>query len=96
MIPSLTREYYLDFHRSHYHPSNSYIFLYGDCDMDERLAWMDENYLSAFDAIDPGSEVTPQTRFGEKEPRRASVKYSVGENDDTEGKAFLAYAALGG
>ncbi len=96
VIPELTREYYLDFHRSHYHPSNSYIFLYGDCDMDERLAWMDENYLSAFDAIDPGSEVKPQPRFGEKEPRRSVAKYSVGVNDETEGKAFLSFGALGG
>ncbi|MBR5680715.1 MAG: insulinase family protein, partial [Clostridia bacterium] len=83
VIPSQTREYYLDFHRSHYHPSNSYIFLYGDCDMDERLAWMDENYLSAFDAIESHSEVSPQPRFGETEPRRAVSRYSVGENDDT-------------
>ncbi|MBQ2546532.1 MAG: insulinase family protein, partial [Clostridia bacterium] len=96
VIPDLTYEYYLNFHRSHYHPSNAYIFLYGNCDMNERLAWMDENYLSAFDAIEPHSEVKPQPRFGSKEPRRAVSHYSVGMNDETEGKAFLAYAALGG
>ena len=96
VIPSLTRDYYLDFHRSHYHPSNSYIFLYGNCDMDERLEWMDKNYLSSFDAIDPGSEVKTQVRFGEREPRRVTKTYSVGENDPTEGKAFLAFSALGG
>ncbi|MBR4186607.1 MAG: insulinase family protein [Clostridia bacterium] len=96
VIPDLTYEYYLNFHRSHYHPSNAYIFLYGNCDMNERLAWMDENYLSAFDAIEPHSEVKTQPRFGSKEPRRAVSHYSVGMNDETEGKAFLAYAALGG
>ena len=48
-IPDLTYEAYLDFHRRYYHPSNSYIYLYGDMDMAERLTWIDENYLSHFD-----------------------------------------------
>lgn len=93
-IPDLSYEDFLNFHRSHYHPSNSYIFVYGDCDMDERLAWMDENYLSAFDAIDPHSEVRAQPRFGEKEPRRITEKYSVSSTEETEGKSYFAYAAL--
>ena len=38
--------------------------------MDERLAWMDGNYLSAFDAIDPGSEVTPQPASAKRTPPR--------------------------
>lgn len=95
-IPTLSYEAFLDFHRSHYHPANSYLFVYGDCDMDERLRWMDENYLSAFDTIDPHSEVRPQKRFGEKEPRRATGKYSVSSTEDVEKKAYFAYSALCG
>ena len=45
-IPELTYEEFLDFHRKYYHPSNSYIYLYGDMDMEEKLAWLDEKYLS--------------------------------------------------
>ncbi len=93
-IPDLSYEQFLDFHRSHYHPSNSYIFVYGDCDMDERLRWMDENYLSAFDAIDPHSEITPQPRFGSKEPLRITDKYSVSSTDEVDGKSYFAYGAL--
>ncbi len=96
VIPELTYEYYLDFHRRFYHPSNSYIFVYGNCDMDERLAWMDENYLSAFDVITPNSEVALQKHFGSKEPKRITQKYSIGATDDTEGKAYFAFAALCG
>ena len=44
-IPELTYEEYLDFHRRYYHPCNSYIYLYGDMDVAEKLAWMDEAYL---------------------------------------------------
>ncbi len=94
-IPSLTYEDFLDFHRSHYHPSNSYIFLYGNCDMDERLRFMDEMYLSAFDKIDPHTEIPPVTRFGESEPRRVTEHYAVSSTDEVEGKSYFAYAALG-
>ena len=31
-IPELSYEKFLDFHRTYYHPSNSYIYLYGDMD----------------------------------------------------------------
>ncbi|MBE6541471.1 MAG: insulinase family protein, partial [Ruminococcaceae bacterium] len=96
VIPSLTYENYLDFHRKYYHPSNSYIFIYGDCDMDERLEWMDKNYFSSFNEIEVDSGVTLQKRFDSCEPKRVDAHYSVGSEDETEGKAFLAYAALGG
>ena len=96
VIPELTYEYYLDFHRRFYHPSNSYIFIYGDCDVEERLAWMDENYLSAFDQITPNSEVARQEHFGTNEPKRITDKYSIGATDETEGKAYFAFAALCG
>ena len=36
-IPELTYEQFLDFHRRYYHPCNSYIYLYGDMDMAEKL-----------------------------------------------------------
>ena len=52
VIPDLTYEQFLDFHRKYYHPSNSYIYLYGDMDMEEKLNWLDEKYLSDFDEIE--------------------------------------------
>ena len=44
-IPDLTYEQFLDFHRRYYHPSNSYIYLYGDMDMEEKLIWINRKYL---------------------------------------------------
>ncbi len=94
VIPSLTYEEYLNFHRRYYHPSNSYIFLCGDMDIEERLGWMDEHYLSAFDAIDAKTEVQPQVHFGgEKE---VTEVYPVGAEEDTAGKSWFAYAAACG
>ena len=48
---------FLDFHRQYYHPSNSYIYLYGNMDMEENLAFLDEHYLSAFDALVMDSQI---------------------------------------
>ena len=42
VIPELTYEQFLDFHRTYYHPSNSYIYLYGNMDMAEKLEWLDQ------------------------------------------------------
>ena len=45
-IPALAYEQFLDTHARHYNPSNSYITLYGDLDVDRALAFLDERYLS--------------------------------------------------
>lgn len=45
-IPALTYEQFLDTHARHYNPSNSYITLYGDLDVDRAMAFLDERYLS--------------------------------------------------
>ena len=63
VIPELTYEEFLDFHRKFYHPSNSYIYLYGDMDMAEKLTFIDEHYLSAYDALKVDSEVTEEPTF---------------------------------
>ena len=96
VIPTLTYENYLDFHRRYYHPSNSYIFIYGNADMDERLEFLDREYLSQFDAISPDSDVARQPHFGDSSPKRVTVKYPVGSEDETENKTFFALASLAG
>lgn len=45
-IPTLTYKQFLDTHARHYNPSNSYITLYGDLDVDRALAFLDGRYLS--------------------------------------------------
>lgn len=93
-IPDLTYEDYLAFHEKYYHPSNSYIYLYGDLDMEEKLNWIDEHYLSAFEAISVDSEVDLQDAFDEKKEEYGF--YSVTEGEETEGKAYFSYNAVCG
>lgn len=64
VIPELTYEEFLDFHRKYYHPSNSYIYLYGDMDMAEQLDFIDKEYLSAFDALTVDSVIGTEPSDG--------------------------------
>ncbi len=89
-IPDLTYADYLDFHRRYYHPVNSYIYLYGDMDIEERLSWMDEEYLSKFEKIELDSEIKKQKEFGEI--RTQTEYYSVEE--EKEDGVFYAYNVM--
>ena len=88
-IPQLTYEQFLNFHRTYYHPSNSYIYLYGDMDMEEKLRWLDENYLSAFDAIEVDSEIKYQKPF--EEIRELEMEYSISSEESEEDNTYLSY-----
>ena len=92
VIPSLTYENFLDFHRRYYHPSNSYIYLYGDFDMEERLRWLDEEYLSKYDYLFVNSEIRPQKFFDK--PVTVYKKYPVSAEEDTKEKTYLYYNLL--
>ena len=91
-IPDLTYEAYLDFHRKYYHPSNSYIYLYGDMDMAERLEYLDREYLSHYDRIVVDSLPSPQKPFDS--PRKINAVYPVNREEQTEHRSFLSYNAV--
>lgn len=89
-IPDLTYEDYLDFHRTYYHPSNSYIYLYGNMDIEERLSFMDENYLKHFPAITVDSEIPLQKPFDKM--KDLTKNYAVAQDADCTEKTYYAYA----
>ncbi len=89
VIPKLTYEQFLDFHRKYYHPSNSYIYLYGNMDMAEKLAFIDEHYLSAFEALKVDSELTIQMPFSQV--NRVVKEYPIGEDEEESANAYLSY-----
>ena len=75
-IPDLTYAGFKAFHEKYYHPSNAYIYFYGDDDPQERLRFLD-GYLSEFSAIQVDSVIPIQTRF--EQPRRDVVSFDPGE-----------------
>ena len=88
-IPDLTYDDFLDFHRKYYHASNSYIYLYGDMDVEERLRWMDEHYLCRFEKEEVDSEINTQDAFGEL--KEVVKEYSISEGESIADKTFLSY-----
>lgn len=88
-IPDLTYEEYLNFHRRYYHPVNSYIYLYGDMDMAEKLDWMDKEYLSRYERIELDSTIPLQKAFDEKVD--VTTKYPISAGEHEENKTYLSY-----
>lgn len=88
-IPELTYEAYLDFHRRYYHPCNSYIYLYGNMDIAEKLDWMDRQYLSHYDKIELDSSIQAQKPFAQ--PIEVTKQYSIASSENEQDNTYLSY-----
>ena len=88
-IPELTYEEYLNFHRRYYHPCNSYIYLYGDMDIAEKLQWMDDEYLSKYEKIEIDSKIKLQKPF--EKAIEITKKYSISSSESEEDNTYLSY-----
>ena len=88
-IPELTYEAFLTFHKRYYHPSNSFIYLYGDLDIADRLRFLDEEYLGRYEALEIDSAIPEQRPFTEMTD--CELPYPVSESGETENNTYLAY-----
>lgn len=89
VIPELTYEQFLDFHRKYYHPSNSYIYLYGDMDIEEKLHWLDQEYLGKYDREPVDSRIRFQEPFAEMQ--EIVIPYSIASEESEEDNTYLSY-----
>ena len=89
VIPELTYEQFLDFHRTYYHPSNSYIYLYGDMDMEEKLCWLDREYLCHYEKKVVYSEIHLQEAF--LEMKELEMPYSIASDESEDENTYLSY-----
>lgn len=89
VIPTLTQERFLDFHRTYYHPSNSHIYLYGNLDMFKELEYIDSEYLSKFEYKEIDSTIAHQKPFAQM--KDITCEYSIAENESEENHAYLTY-----
>ncbi len=88
-IPTLTYDAFIRFHKEFYHPSNSYIYLYGDMDMAERLEYLDREYLSLYDRIEIDTDIKLQKPF--EQPVTVNRNYSITNDEPLEENTFLSY-----
>ncbi|MCH5343193.1 MAG: insulinase family protein [Acetatifactor sp.] len=87
-IPELSYEQFLEFHSTYYHPSNSYIYLYGNMDMAEKMAFIDEHYLSHFEEKKVDSVIDAESVF--EKPVRVVKECPLNEGEDEEENTFLS------
>ncbi|WP_410506308.1 insulinase family protein [Haloimpatiens sp. FM7315] len=88
VIPELSYEEFINFHKKYYHPSNSYIYLYGNMDIEEKLKFINENYLKDFDKIHVDSEIKIQKPF--ENTKENTVEYPISEKESEKDKTFLS------
>ena len=93
-IPDLSYEEFLDFHRTYYHPSNSFIYLYGNMDMNEKLDFIDREYLSSYERKDVDSALKIQAPFDEM--KQLSKKYPIAEGESESSNTYLSYNVVTG
>lgn len=88
-IPDLTYENFLKFHQKYYHPSNSYLYLYGNMDIEQYLAYLDEQYLSNYTMQTTAIEIAVEKSF--EKPVVLCESYPVSSKDETQNSAYLSY-----
>lgn len=89
-IPKLSYEEFLAFHKRYYHPSNSYIYLYGNLDMEKALNFIDENYIDKYEKADPDSDVKLNPPF--ESMKRHTSYYSITKDEMGPMKDVLTYS----
>lgn len=87
-IPNLTYESLLEFYYKFYHPTNSFICLYGNCDIDSILNFIDINYLSKYEYKYIDSSVKYAEPFLKE--NKLTYSYSLNENDNSQNKTFFS------
>lgn len=92
VIPSLTHQQLVEFHKRHYHPSNSFFYTYGNMPLKDHLAFIQEKTLSRFQAIDPKTDVRSQPRWNK--PETVIEFYPLAPNEDPGKKCQICTAWL--
>ncbi len=93
-IPDLTYEAFIDFHKTYYHPSNSYIFLYGDADLNRELEFINANYLSNYEKSDKKIEIPLQQPF--EQMKEVEETYAVSQGSSIKNQTFLNLSFVAG
>ena len=88
LIPSLSYEEFKNYHKTYYHPSNSYIYLYGNQNMEEALDFIDKNYLADFDRQEINSKIILNDEI--KETKNVEITFSASKEEMKEKIDYLS------
>ena len=87
-ITDLDYDKFREYHQKHYHPSNSYFYLYGDLNILEYLEYIDQEYLSVFSKNEEDYNIPWQEVFSEEKSIRET--YAIGKDQKKDNKTYLA------
>lgn len=93
-VPGLTQQAFEKFHSEYYHPSNSFIFLYGDMDIEDTLSFIDREYLKAFTRINVDSVIKKQPYL--PKTQKVAEYYPLPSGDTLEDKTFYSWNVVVG
>lgn len=84
-IVELTYEDFINNHKKYYHPSNARFYLYGKMELDEKLRFLDEEYLSK---VEPQAPVIEPKITVRKQDKPFYTTYTA--DGDKSGKDYIA------
>ncbi|MBM0047017.1 insulinase family protein [Anaerococcus sp. mt242] len=88
-IYKISYDEFVNFYETHYHPSNAYIYFYGDLDIDFYLDHLDKEYLSNYDYKELDFEIkVPDNYYSD------TIKSTYPGNSDQENADYLLYGFL--
>ena len=88
-IYKLTFEEFKEFYKNHYHPSNAYVYFYGDLDIDFYLKHLDREYLSKYDYKDIDMSIEVCDNYFDEIVESTYPSSNPSENED-----YLSYSFL--
>ena len=89
-IKDLSFDEFKEFYKNHYHPSNAYIYYYGNIkDIDSYLERLDKDYLSKYEARDLDLKITVKENTYED-----IIESTYPASEEKEGEDYLTYAML--
>lgn len=88
-ITNLKYEDFLNYYDNFYHPSNSYIILYGDMDYDKYLEYIDNEYLKNYEFKQIDSKIEFQKRF--ESPKFETCYFNTMEDNED---SYISYSVL--
>lgn len=87
-IPDLSYEDFIAFHKKYYHPSNAYIHLYGNGNLDKQLEFIDKEYLSRFNRQTVDSSISIQKSFDKI--KEINIDYPIANEESEKCKTYLS------
>jgi presequence protease len=92
VIPELTYEALVDFHKKFYHPSRCLFYFYGNMPLEEHLDFITEHALKGVEKLPPLPPIPKQTRF--QQPKKLEFSYPISQDDDIKDQSIISFSWL--